>query len=102
LALANGFKLVNQGMAGIDLEPPVYAFANALLAEHKSWQPLTSKMLEQFELEGSGECFLIDDDDGFKLVGVYEWRQGRNPHGFSDSDGRWYSASDFTKIMINP
>ena len=67
----------------------------------KDWQPITKKLLDQFELEGSGECLLVSES-GYKSVAKYEWLQGRNPHGFIDTDDRWYPASDFTKIMINP
>lgn len=104
LALANGFKLKDQGMGGMDLNPYVYDFAHALLAEQaaeqKSWQPLTGKMLEQFEEDGSGVC-LLKDTAGYKSIGEYEWQQGRYPHGFIVND-RWVDARCIIEVMINP
>jgi hypothetical protein len=102
LALANGFKLKEQPDGSMDLNPYVFDFANALLAEAKpGWMPITKELLEEFESTVSGECFLLGET-GYKYVAIYEWREGRNPHGFTDADGRWYPANHFTKIMINP
>lgn len=64
------------------------------------WEPITQRMLELFESDGSGDCLLLSDS-GYKSVARYEWRQGRLTHGFIDDDDRWYPASSFTSIMRN-
>ena len=42
---------------------------------------LTDTLLENFELTDQGQVLLIDFDKK-KYIGIYEWCQGRCPHGF--------------------
>lgn len=60
--------------------------------------PLTDTLLENFELTDQGQVILVDYY-GSKFIGEYEWRQGRNPHGF-EAGSEWFSASEFEYVAF--
>ena len=66
----------------------------------KSWQPLTGELLQQFELEGSGEC-LLKDTEGELHLGYYDWNQGKYNHYFIANDAL-IDARCIIEVMINP
>lgn len=98
-------------IAAHEAAQPAGAEVLALMAKHKAqdaeiaalrqsdWQPLTPSLLLKFETESMGPHWLALNGVPTPIIGEYEWRQGRNPHGFNtDSDGR-VSASVVTHVM---
>lgn len=59
-----------------------------------SWEPLFPVMLNS--LDGA---YWIATKSGRVLVGVYEWLQGHNPHGFKTYGGERVSADAVTHLM---
>lgn len=59
-----------------------------------NWEPLFPVMLNS--LDGA---YWIATKSGLVMVGVYEWRQGHNPHGFKTYGGERVSADAVTHLM---
>ena len=61
--------------------------------------PLTPELLTAIESGDLGNRFWIAAHNSNEpQIGVYEWRQGRNPHGFN-SDLSRYGASEITHVL---
>lgn len=59
---------------------------------------LSDSLLEKFELTDQGQVLLVDYC-GKKYVGEYEWRQGRNPHGFAIGDD-WIQTGEVEYVAF--
>lgn len=69
--------------------------------EH-GWEKLTPALLQEIESAG-GKFWIALKGCPNAYVGEYEWRQGRNPHGFNDDNGWRMSAHEVTHVMVyNP
>ena len=67
--------------------------------EDAAWMPLTPELLTAIESGDLGNRFWIAaHNNNEPQIGVYEWRQGRNPHGFN-SDLSRYGASEITHVL---
>ena len=67
--------------------------------EDAAWMPLTPELLTAIESGDLGNRFWIAaHNNNEPQIGVYEWRQGRNPHGFK-SDLSRYGASEITHVL---
>ena len=67
--------------------------------EDAAWMPLTPELLTAIESGDLGNRFWIAAHNSNEpQIGVYEWRQGRNPHGFN-SDLSRYGASEITHVL---
>ena len=80
-----------------DSEDPAQLADNA--QEDAAWMPLTPELLTAIESGDLGNRFWIAAHNSNEpQIGVYEWRQGRNPHGFN-SDLSRYGASEITHVL---
>ena len=61
--------------------------------------PLTSTLLEKFELTDQGQVLLVNYYYGVKYIGEYEWRQGKCPHGFVVVE-EWAHAGEFEFVAF--
>ena len=78
-------------------QPPT-AQADSVL-EDAAWMPLTPELLTAIESGDLGNRFWIAAHNSNEpQIGVYEWQQGRNPHGFN-SDLSRYGASEITHVL---
>ena len=78
-------------------QPPT-AQADSVL-EDAAWMPLTPELLTAIESGDLGNRFWIAAHNSNEpQIGVYEWRQGRNPHGFNSALSR-YGASEITHVL---
>ena len=67
--------------------------------EDAAWMPLTPELLTAIESGDLGNRFWIAAHNSNEpQIGVYEWQQGRNPHGFN-SDLSRYGASEITHVL---
>ena len=67
--------------------------------EDAAWMPLTPELLTAIESGDLGNRFWIAaHNNNEPQIGAYEWRQGRNPHGFK-SDLSRYGASEITHVL---
>ena len=67
--------------------------------EDAAWMPLTPELLTAIESGDLGNRFWIAaHNNNEPQIGVYEWWQGRNPHGFN-SDLSRYGASEITHVL---
>ena len=67
--------------------------------EDAAWMPLTPELLTAIESGNLGNRFWIAAHNSNEpQIGVYEWQQGRNPHGFN-SDLSRYGASEITHVL---
>ena len=75
------------------------AQADSGVQEDAAWMPLTPELLTAIESGDLGNRFWIAAHNSNEpQIGVYEWRQGRNPHGFN-SDLSRYGASEITHVL---
>jgi hypothetical protein len=100
LALAIGFKLKEQPDGSMDLNPYVFSFAEALIAEaiaeevSKLWQPLTEELLNHLD----STDHKLRDAAGVVVTGHYECCvSGGYPHGFVVNNC-WRDARRFKEI----
>ena len=78
---------------------PTQAQAAESVREDAAWMPLTPELLTAIESGDLGNRFWIAAHNSNEpQIGVYEWRQGRNPHGFN-SDLSRYGASEITHVL---
>ena len=78
--------------------PAVSPPADSVL-EDAAWMPLTPELLTAIESGDLGNRFWIAAHNSNEpQIGVYEWRQGRNPHGFNSALSR-YGASEITHVL---
>ena len=67
--------------------------------EDAAWMPLTPELLTAIESGDLGNRFWIAAHiSNEPQIGVYEWQQGRSPHGFN-SDLSRYGASEITHVL---
>ena len=73
--------------------------ADSGVQEDAAWMPLTPELLTAIESGDLGNRFWIAAHNSNEpQIGVYEWQQGRNPHGFN-SDLSRYGASEITHVL---
>ena len=96
--------LVRKGLVGSPLrdagiESDVAPQAADSVLEDAAWMPLTPELLTAIESGDLGNRFWIAaHNNNEPQTGVYEWLQGRNPHGFNSDLGR-YGASEITHVL---
>ena len=92
-------RLIDSALAEIaQAAQPAPAQADSVL-EDAAWMPLTPELLTAIESGDLGNRFWIAAHNSNEpQIGVYEWRQGRNPHGFN-SDLSRYGASEITHVL---
>ena len=80
-------------------QPYPTAQAADSVQEDAAWMPLTPELLTAIESGDIGNRFWIAvHNNNEPQIGVYEWQQGRNPHGFN-SDLSRYGASEITHVL---
>lgn len=104
---AHGDPIENYWSAAIEDPANVPAYLQEIakrkqadsVQEDAAWMPLTPELLTAIESGDLGNRFWIAaHNNNEPQIGVYEWRQGRNPHGFNSDLGR-YGASEITHVL---
>lgn len=104
---AHGDPIENYWSAAIEDPANVPAYLQEIakrkqadsVLEDAAWMPLTPELLTAIESGDLGNRFWIAaHNNNEPQIGVYEWRQGRNPHGFNSDLGR-YGASEITHVL---